>query len=168
MQKKLILALLILSVLFDIKERKIPNKLVLPFILLGLIYSTIFKGGIGLLNSLFGIILVFVIFIIPFIFGGIGGGDIKLLMAIASISDLMFIFKTIIYTVLVGALFAFIIMAKERKLKTFYKNIKQIFFNIIYTNKMYTPLNEENSKEISTIPYSIPIFLGTIITYITI
>lgn len=160
-----IFIVLIISVFFDMKERRIPNKLVLPFIVFGLIYSA-FQGMTSIFWALLAMLIVLLLFIVPFSLGWIGGGDVKLLMAIASITSVQFIIYTIIYTAIIGAVFGFLVIFINNHMKDSYEKFKNMFLNFLYMGKVDFTI--QGAKDSASIPYSIPIFLGTIMAYIKI
>jgi len=68
----------------DLRSRRIPNWLVLPFLLAGIIVSTGIHGWTGLAQSLEGIGLGALLFGILYWMGGMGMGDVKLVAAIGA------------------------------------------------------------------------------------
>lgn len=68
----------------DLRSRRIPNWLVLPFFVAGLIASTWLHGWTGAEQSLYGALLGFVTYGLLFWMGGMGAGDVKLCAAIGA------------------------------------------------------------------------------------
>ncbi|MFQ6117624.1 MAG: prepilin peptidase [Candidatus Bipolaricaulia bacterium] len=79
-----VLLMVVVAAGIDIRHRLIPNWLTLPGFLGGLVWHLARTGGQGLLFAMGGAILASVVFLIPFLRGGIGGGDFKLLLALGS------------------------------------------------------------------------------------
>jgi prepilin peptidase CpaA len=68
---------------WDLREKRIPNKLTLPMFFAGWVYQIAFHGWAGMLDGLAGFAIGFgVLFVLWFIGGG-GGGDVKLMGALA-------------------------------------------------------------------------------------
>jgi prepilin peptidase CpaA len=68
---------------WDLREKRIPNKLTLPMFFAGWVYQIAFHGWYGVLDGMAGFAIGFgVLFILWFIGGG-GGGDVKLMGALA-------------------------------------------------------------------------------------
>ncbi len=68
----------------DVRNRRIPNYLTLGAALTGLAYQTGSHGAAGLVDGFLGMILGFGLLILPFIWGGIGAGDVKALAGLGA------------------------------------------------------------------------------------
>ena len=68
----------------DIRMHRIPNYLTVPAAVLGLAYHTLAPTGWGLLASLAGLAVGFSLLFIPWLLGGSGMGDVKLLAALGA------------------------------------------------------------------------------------
>lgn len=71
------------AALLDIKYRKIPNWLTFPAMLTGVVLNLFFNID-SWRFSLLGLSVGLLILLIPFILGGIGAGDVKLMMALGA------------------------------------------------------------------------------------
>ena len=74
----------IIATITDLRSRRIPNLLVGPLLLAGVVVSTIVEGWHGLAQSLLGILLATVLLGVFFLLGGMGMGDVKLCAAIGA------------------------------------------------------------------------------------
>jgi prepilin peptidase CpaA len=74
----------LIATIADIRSRKIPNWLVLPLLLGGIVVSTAMEGRHGLGQSLLGILLASVAVGVFYLLGGMGMGDVKLCAAIGA------------------------------------------------------------------------------------
>ncbi len=77
-------AVLGIATFTDLRSRRIPNWLVLPFLVAGIAVSAWLHGWHGVGQSLGGIALGAVLFGILFAMGGMGMGDVKLAAAIGA------------------------------------------------------------------------------------
>ena len=68
----------------DLRQRRIPNYLTVPAALLGLLFHSFAPGGWGFLTSLAGFAVGFGLLLLPWIVGGGGMGDVKLLAALGA------------------------------------------------------------------------------------
>lgn len=159
----ILLLVLTLCVITDIKSRKILNIVTLPSIIIGLAYHINSNSLEGFLYSGKGFLVGFFLLLIPFMMGGIGAGDVKLLAAIGALKGALFVFYTFLYAALIGGLIAIVIMLRNRKLKGFFK--KQ-FYSVLFLKANHGSFNFNKSEILPTIPYGVPIALGTLLTYL--
>ena len=68
----------IIATVSDLCTRRIPNWLVLPFLIAGLLFSTFTRGWSGLAQSLIGVLLAAFLLGLFHLVGGMGMGDVKL------------------------------------------------------------------------------------------
>lgn len=77
-------AVLAVATFTDLRSRRIPNWLVLPFLAAGLIVPGWLQGWLGFWHSLEGFGLGALIYGALAVFGGMGMGDVKLVAAIGA------------------------------------------------------------------------------------
>jgi prepilin peptidase CpaA len=70
--------------LVDVRTHRIPNYLTLATALTGLSYQMAFHGWPGLGDGLLGMALGFAFLILPYVWGGMGAGDVKALAALGT------------------------------------------------------------------------------------
>jgi prepilin peptidase CpaA len=90
----------------DLRSRRIPNWLVLPFMASGIAVSSYAHGMRGLGNSLAGLGLGAVVYGILYCLGGMGMGDVKLCAAIGAWIGPGQLMISIVITALVGGVMA--------------------------------------------------------------
>lgn len=73
----------IAAAIWDIRIKKIPNKLTLPVFGLGLLYQVGFNGLAGLTDGLAGFAVGFGLLFVLWMIGSGGGGDVKLMGALS-------------------------------------------------------------------------------------
>jgi len=110
----LLVMLLLMSLISDVKTRKIKNLIVFPFMLMGILIGLCETGAMGALNSICGIILPILILFPLFVLQMLGAGDIKCFSAIGAIMGAGFVAESIIYSFIAGGVIAFIIMSINR------------------------------------------------------
>ena len=167
-----------LAAALDIKSRKIPNWLTLT------VAATSFIGGFLLfvLNgdaqggwqwlsfSCKGWLVGISIFLIPFMLGGMGGGDVKLLGAIGALQGMGFVIETALFGALWGGLMAVsaIILSKQHNiLKRFAFGLKLFALTGGHAGKEFLLPDENNSeKKKLYVPYGVAIFLGVLTVHV--
>ena len=68
----------------DLRTRRIPNYLTLGTAVAGLAYNFMSQGISGLADGFLGILLGFACLILPYLWGGMGAGDVKALAALGA------------------------------------------------------------------------------------
>ncbi|WP_342387826.1 A24 family peptidase [Salinicoccus bachuensis] len=108
-----LIIILAICVVTDIRKRKIYNKVIFPALLAAFGLNIIFGGFSGFGDALIGFVVGFTLLLIPYILGGIGAGDVKLLGLIGAFKGSGFVLESFIYMALIGGLLAvFVIMTR--------------------------------------------------------
>ncbi len=115
-QKAALLAAIALVFYFDGRYRLIPNKLITVVVGLGLVTNTIISGWTGFALATAGFFAGLIILIIPFLLGGIGAGDVKLLAAIGCLLGPGFAAAAFLYGAVFGGIWAVIVLLKKKNL----------------------------------------------------
>ena len=102
------------ATLTDWTSARIPNWLTFPAMGLGLFSHTLMDGSDGFLFSAQGLGLGFGLFLIVYLFGGMGAGDVKLVAAVGSLIGPSELLSALFMTALLGGLFAGGIMLAQR------------------------------------------------------
>jgi Flp pilus assembly protein protease CpaA len=68
----------------DLRERRIPNALTVPLLVVGLLWATWIGGLSGLAEAVAAVILLAAPYVLLFVFAGGGAGDAKLMGAIGA------------------------------------------------------------------------------------
>ena len=101
----------VIAVITDIREYKIKNRYVLPFISAGLLINVILSGFTGLLDAVSGMLIPLILFPL-FILRILGAGDIKAFSVIGSIAGLHMSIRTILLSFLAGGIIALVPYAR--------------------------------------------------------
>jgi len=99
-------AVLVVATFTDVRSRRIPNWLVLPFLALGILVCGWLHGWHGALNSVEGAALGLLLYGILFWMGGMGAGDVKLCAAIGAWIGPSQLLISLVFTGLVGGAMA--------------------------------------------------------------
>lgn len=152
-----LITVLIICVVTDLKSRRIYNKVIFPSLLFALLANVLINGWSGLTSTLVGFLLGLAILFIPFYFGGMGAGDVKLLALIGALKGTSFVFDTAIYMALFGAVIALAILLFQRGFA------KKILY-YLYGRKcgVSMPVLFEKNSLTATYPYGVAIALGAI------
>ena len=140
-----------LATVEDLRSRTISNWLCLFGLVAGLVAQTVLQGWSGLGSSLLGAVIGFAVFLIFFLLGGMGGGDIKLMAAFGAILGQRQIVTAAVMAALVGGVMALIYVV--------YKKLRQAVQP--EADGPTQPVRKES------IPYAPAISLGVLISFLS-
>lgn len=150
------------AMFFDFKCRRIPNKIVLPAILLGIVVNTIHSGVNGLFTATVGFMVGGCFLSVFYLMGGMGAGDVKLMAAVGAFLGMEKIIIVLFLTALVGALMAFYTIITHFLQKPILdKLFHQDSLSMNVTPHAVNPLKK-------SIPYGVAIAMGTLGTLLLI
>ncbi len=140
-----------LATVEDLRSRTISNWLCLFGLIAGLAVHIVLQGWSGLGTSLLGALIGFAVFLIFFLLGGMGGGDIKLMAAFGAILGKRQIVHAAVFAAMVGGVMALIYVA--------YKRLRQVVQPDANGSKQ--------SVHKESIPYAPAISLGVLISFLS-
>jgi prepilin peptidase CpaA len=108
-----LIAVVTYAVVTDLRTRRISNRLTYSAAVIGLAINTLAAGWSGLAVSSLGLAVGFGLLLLPFLFGAMGGGDVKLLAAIGAIKGPYFVVVAMIYAGLAGGVLAAGYLARQ-------------------------------------------------------
>ena len=151
-----------ISLYTDIKYRKIFNAVTLPGMLIAFAYHGMTGGTEGILFSLKGLLLGGGLFLLPFIMGGLGAGDVKLLATVGALKGPHFVLQVFLTTALIGGLITGVILAKEGRLLSTLKRMFLSLFYFLFSKTKMSYLNHRHIEAEGSFPYGLAIALGTL------
>jgi prepilin peptidase CpaA len=129
--------------------------------LIALGYHFFLRGLDGLFFSTGGIGIGIGLLIVPYLMGGMGAGDAKLMGAIGGMIGAKGVFIAFIYTAIVGAVYALVLILIHRQyFGGFFKKQVTTLRTFILTRK-YIPDPVEAGKNTPKLCYGLAIALGT-------
>lgn len=158
----LLIPLTVIITYYDVRYRRIPNAFVLATLLSGITVNTIFGGVQGVLASLCGCALAFILMFIMHVFGAMGAGDVKLFAAIGSVTGAAYIIPMFLIVILTGGVLAVISALRARAVRSTCLRVIQILVGLLPGWQM--PRFAVPADKRLTIPYGVAIMLGSIIT----
>jgi prepilin peptidase CpaA len=147
---------------YDVRYRRIPNAFVLAALAGGLALNGIFGGLPGVVTSLGGCGLAFVLMFILHIFGAMGAGDVKLFAAIGAVTGAQLVVPTFLVVVLTGGLLAVVSIIRAGTVVTTLHRVLQILVGLLPGWQM--PKFAVPADRTHTIPYGVAITMGSIIS----
>ena len=146
----------------DLRFRKIPNLLTFPAMATALCYHLATGGLEGFLFSASGLVLGIAVLIVPFLLGGMGAGDTKLMGVVGATLGPKGVFIAALLTCLFGGIYALIICIIHRDVR---KNILRRCWKAIklfvYT-KQVVVITEDMKEKQPELCYGIAIVTATL------
>ena len=147
----------------DLRWRTIPNWLTGPSILVGLGLHTVMNQLTGLVFSLEGAALGLGLFVILYICGWMGAGDVKLYAAVGSFIGPAQTLSAAVVIALVGGLLTLVVLGSQQGWRRMGLWLWSYIQTILLTRSVQrlTPVQGAAPK----VPYAVAIGLGTIGSY---
>ena len=159
-------AVLAVATVTDLRSRRIPNWLVLPFMVVGIGVSGWLHGWAGVGHSLGGLLLGGFLFGILAIMGGMGGGDVKLCAAIGAWIWTRQLIIALVLTGMVGGIMALCWAAMGGFLGELFSGAGGLLFRL--GKRGVKPDAELNLSNPLTrkMPYAPAIAIGTLVSFL--
>jgi prepilin peptidase CpaA len=113
---------LLIAAWTDWRKRKIYNKLLGPAFLAAFSLHAIQQGWLGIRLSLIGSVVGLALLLIPYLMGGIGAGDVKLLGVIGAFGGVHFVINSFFYGAVIGGIVSVYILIRRHALAAALKN----------------------------------------------
>jgi prepilin peptidase CpaA len=150
--------------IFDVKSRRIPNFITLPAFLFGLALHLALGGWRQLLSSLAAGLICAAIFLVFYIAGGMGAGDVKLILAVGCIAGLSHVAYLLVLTALSGGVMAIVWAVARGQLQQTIMNVGELASHHRHAGLQPHPdLNLKNAATLR-LPYALAIAGGSILT----
>jgi len=149
-----------LGAMCDLRTHRIPNWLTGPGILAGLLLHLWFGGGRALAGAALGGLIAGAIFFLFYLGGGLGAGDVKLIVAVCCLAGATAVADILVGTALIGGVFAIVLALVRRRLKATLANVGRL---IVYHGsrglRPHPDLNLSNPQTLR-LPYGLAIAAG--------
>jgi len=158
-----LLLILGIAIASDLRWRTIPNWLTGPSILVGLGFHTVMNQLTGFVFSLEGAVLGLGLFVILYVYGWMGAGDVKLYAAVGSFLGPAQTVSAAIVIALVGGLLTIVLLGFQQGWRRMGLWLWSYIQTILLTRSVQgvTPGQGAAPK----VPYAVAIGLGTIGSY---
>lgn len=158
----LVAVIALVAGIYDIRYRRIPNWLVLPGFLLGILLNGFLYFGEGLWRSAAGVGLALVIYFPLYLLRGMGAGDVKLMAALGAMVGWQNWIVIFIVSGILGGIFAVILtLAKGRFRKTM-SNVGYMLWEMAHLRSPYMRSGDLDVKSPTavTLPHGAVVALG--------
>ena len=156
--------ILIAAAVNDLRTQRIPNLLTYPAMGIALGYHFMMSGLDGLLFSAGGLALGIAIFILPYLMGGMGAGDAKLMGAVGAILGAKGVFVAFLFTAIAGGIYALILLVFHRRyFKGFFARQATTLKTFMFTRQFILIPGDQKEKK-PKLCYGAAIAVGTLLS----
>ena len=145
----------VLAAATDARMHRIPNYLTVPTALLGLAYHALAPTGWGAMTALAGFGVGFALLFIPWLFGGSGAGDVKLLAALGAWLGPKCVLAAFAVSTIFAALAALVVMIHSGTTRGVFKTKDRFSGTRRSTGK------SGQKRRARTIPFAVPVAVST-------
>ena len=164
-------ALVIVVAVFDGRFRRIPNRIVFPAMLVGSMSHLGWPGELGRAASGIGIVVGFLLLLLPYVTGGMKAGDVKLLMGIGAFTGGWGVVEVLLVTLLCYPVLALFAVVRARKARLTWLRFRRVLFNFL---GLFLPMLkwyairldslDDSSIPSVTTPFGVALAVGTLLT----
>ncbi len=154
----------LLGAIFDVRSRRIPNLLTVPAMLAGLALHLGSGGWREMLSSFCALLVCGLVFLVFYLAGGMGAGDVKLIAAEGCILGLGNAASLLVLTAIAGGVLAVMYAGKHGRLQQVCGNVAALAAH--HSRQGLNPHPELNVLNAQTLrlPYALAIAAGCILT----
>ena len=156
----MLIALVSVAAATDLKSRRIPNLLTLPLIVIGLTLWLFDKPWV-FFSSLGATVLVLLLGMGLYVLGILGGGDGKLMAAVAALMGARFLGEALLWTAIFGGIVAVGLLAWKRALVPFLSRLFRAGYEFVIWR---LPPGEVIEGEGHRIPYAVIVMGGVLLS----
>jgi prepilin peptidase CpaA len=156
-----LILVLSISVVTDLRSRKIYNNVIFPGLAAAFIVHFLTGGWAELGEAAIGCFIGLGVLLIPYLLGGMGAGDVKLLALVGALKGTYFVLTTSFYMALIGAVIAIAVLLCRKGAVARLRQIMFFLYGLRYGVKI--PLFMEKSSLSAVYPYGVAIAGGVIL-----
>lgn len=154
-------SILIIAAIIDIRVQKIPNVLTFPAMLTALTFHSVTGGFKGFVFSAEGLALGIALFLIPYVMGGMGAGDAKLMGAIGAIVGPRAVVLACLFTAVAGGFYALIVFLLNMPYFKSFIQRSTLTLKVFAFTRNFIPIPADESEKKPRLCYGVAIAAGT-------
>ena len=162
----------LIAAVTDVRTLKVYNLLTVPLMVSGVAYHAVVNGGDGVIQSLCGILFGVGILLVPFLMGGMGAGDVKLLAAVGAWLGMPLTLYVFIASGIASGVCAVLMIAFQKsfteaalKLQVMWFRMNSFVKHLGSDEWMESVVPHENRRR-RVIPYGAMVAFGILVTLI--
>jgi prepilin peptidase CpaA len=154
------------AAVIDIRSRRIPNWLVIFFLVAALVFGLEHRGLPGLRTSLMGMALAVIVLGPPCWLRAIGMGDLKLCVAVGAWIGFTQLTIALVITAIAGGIIGILWMSRSGKVGEAFDGAGEILFSLPRRGFSAHPAFRLDNPRANTLPYAPAIAIGTLFSFL--
>lgn len=150
--------ILTITTFTELRENRIPNWVTLPGLLIGFLVGY-FPGGLTLGESFAGFFVGFGFLYLFYMFGGMGGGDVKLMGAVGALLGYPMVLSALMLTAFIGGIMAVLALVWNRNA---WRQISGSLARLV--GRRGSEDEGESEGASGTVPYGLAIVAGSLLS----
>jgi prepilin peptidase CpaA len=152
----------LVGAVIDVRTARIPNRLTYSALLMALIVRTAFLGLTGLKSGALGMLVAGGLFLLLFVLGAMGGGDMKLMAAVGAWVGSTQVMNLILTAALAGGVLAIGRMIFSKAVGQTLRNTMQLLFYRFTSGLQPHPELNIQSSGSQRVPFGVAIAVGAL------
>jgi prepilin peptidase CpaA len=148
------------SAVYDVASRRIPNFLTLPALACGLVLHAFLGGWRQAATAALGALLCGFVFLVFYLAGGMGAGDVKLIAAVGCLAGFSRIAPLLVFTGLAGGVMALGLALARGQLTTTLQNMFALAMHHRTMGLAPHPEFNVGNEQTLRLPYALAITAG--------
>jgi prepilin peptidase CpaA len=148
------------SAVYDVASRRIPNFLTLPALACGLVLHAFLGGWRQAATAALGALLCGFVFLVFYLAGGMGAGDVKLIAAVGCLAGFSRIAPLLVFTGLAGGVMALGLALARGQLTTTLENVFALAMHHRTMGLAPHPEFNVGNEQTLRLPYALAITAG--------
>jgi prepilin peptidase CpaA len=164
LQHGFVLAVVALAACMDVRTLRVPNWITLPALLASLLLHYLQGGWASCLSALLAASIAGAIFAVFFVVGGMGGGDVKLIVAVSAALGLNSLPELLVFTSLCGGAMAIFVAVRHKQVRQTLLNVSSLAAHHQAVGLVPHPDLHIRNEHSLRIPYAVAIAGGVLLT----
>jgi len=152
-----VLGFIALAAVSDWRQRRIPNRLNLAAVIVGLTLQLCTAGFEGVLSGLLGIVAGLGVLLLPFLAGMVGGGDVKFVAAVGAFLGWETTLAGLAVGVMLGGVAGAVTLARHGRWGTAWRRVRT---DLLCLSSGVRPTALKTTCVTETVPYGVFLAMG--------
>ena len=152
----------LIGAMSDVRTARIPNSLTYPATLAALILRIYFLGVSGLKHGAIGMLVAGGLFLVLFVLGAMGGGDMKLMAAVGMWVGSTQVGLLLVTAAIAGGVLALVSVVRHRALGETLRNTAELMSHGLTMGPTPHPTLNVQAEGSRRIPFGVAIAVGTL------